>query len=335
MDIWEIALGFMDSQALLTAEKLGLFAALDEQPLEITQLASRIGLPEDSTERLVTALAAMGVLHRSNGHVRNTQPASEQLVPGKPAYIGSLFRHVREDLYPVWTHLEHALREQKPQWERQAADGGELRNEKMHQDPEALRAFLMGMHSITSDAGIHFSEMWPGAKDIRSITDVGGAAGSFLISLSRNNPKLRGVIFDLPHVRPIAEDLVKEHGLSDRISFHPGDFFADPIPAGSDAYSLGFVLHDWDDNAGSMLLWKIHEAARPGATLILGEYLLTGDRSGPLRVARQDLNMLVAARGRERSMEEYIEWMDRCGFEFEQVFLTRNGKNFLIARRKD
>jgi acetylserotonin N-methyltransferase len=66
---------------------------------------------------------------------------------------------------------------------------------------------------------------------------------------------------------------------------------------GADAYSLGFVLHDWDAEGASRVLSRVAEAARPGALLIIGEQLLDDDRTGPRWAARQDLNMLVATGG--------------------------------------
>jgi hypothetical protein len=107
---------------------------------------------------------------------------------------------------------------------------------------------------------------------------------------------------------------------------------ADPLPPRADAYSLGFVLHDWDELGGSIVLEKIAQASRPGGLLLVGEFLLNEDRTGPLFVARQDLNMLVAARGRERSAPEYRQWLAKHGFSLEKIYPVSNGKNYLVAR---
>ncbi len=56
-------------------------------------------------------------------------------------------------------------------------------------------------------------------------------------------------------------------------------------------------------------------------------------RTGPPVVARQDLNMLVAARGRERTADEYADWIGRFGFALERVRPTPSQTAFLIARR--
>lgn len=332
MNVWECALGFMDAQVLMTAEALGIFEALDDRPRTAAEVAAHAGLPEDSAARLLGTLCALGAVERRPpAHFVNGPEAAEQLVGGKPGYIGALLRHVREDLYPLWGHLAAALREGKPQWER--AFGRESRQERTHTDPAALRAFHEGMRPITAGAAAELAAYAPELGALRRVVDIGGSSGAFLIELARAFPGLGGIVYDLPLVGPIAERHLRDAGLGGRLEFRAGDFFCDPLPAGADAYSLGFILHDWNTESGSLLLRKVADAAAPGALLIIGEYLLNDDRTGPLWVARSDLNMLVAARGRERTAGEYIEWMREFGFEYERTYLTSKGKNFLIARR--
>jgi hypothetical protein len=106
------------------------------------------------------------------------------------------------------------------------------------------------------------------------------------------------------------------------------------VPAGSDAYSLGYILHDWSDDAGALILDKVAAASRPGGLLVIGEAVWNDDRTGPLWVAQSDMNMLVAAYGRERSVAEYGSWIGEHGFALERVHPTSRGKVFLLARRR-
>jgi hypothetical protein len=59
VDLWDCALGFMDAQALPTADELGVFDALATGPRTVPELAAVLGLPEDSAPRLLTALCAL------------------------------------------------------------------------------------------------------------------------------------------------------------------------------------------------------------------------------------------------------------------------------------
>lgn len=335
MDLWNVALGFMDSQVLLTAHARGVFALLDEQPRAAPAVAQAIGCPADTTGRMLDMLCALGVLEKRGDAYANGAAAAEQLVPGRPGYIGAMLHHVRHSLYPTWEHFEDAVCESRAQWERAFALRGEVPpNETMYDDADALEAFMAGMHGITYDAARAFAADSPELCGVREMVDVGGASGAFLIALAERHPQLCGTIVDLEPVRPIAERYVEEAGLGGRIRFHAADFWNDPMPAGADAYALGFILHDWDEDGGTRVLGRIAAAAPGGALLAVGEYLWNDDRTGPLWVARSDLNMLVAARGRERSAAEYAEWLERCGFGLERVQATGRAKHFLLARRR-
>ena len=335
MDLWNVALGFMDSQILLTAHARGVFALLDEEPREADAVAAAIGCPAGTTTRMLDALCAIGVLEKgSDGIYRNGPEAHDQLVPGRPGYMGAMFHHIRHALYPTWEHFEHAVCEGNAQWERAFATRVEAPpNETMYDDPEALRSFMAGMHGITYEAASAFAEAAPELGDVRDFVDVGGASGAFLIAVAERHHALRGTIVDLEPVRPIAEEYVSDAALGDRIRFQGADFWKDPIPEGADAYSLGFIQHEWEDDASEVILDRIAQAAPAGSLLAVGEYLWNEDRTGPLWVARSDLNMLVAARGRERSAAEYGESLRRTGFALERIQPTGHAKHYLLARR--
>jgi hypothetical protein len=62
----------------------------------------------------------------------------------------------------------------------------------------------------------------------RTFADIGTAQGCVPVALSLAHPHLHGIGLDLPPVQPIFEEYVASLGLSDRIGFHPADFFRRP-----------------------------------------------------------------------------------------------------------
>lgn len=334
MDLWERALGFMDSQVLFTAEELGIFDFLDAEPRTLEALVAHTGLPLRSATRLLTMLCALELTHKqADGRFVNSAQASEQLVSGKPGYIGAMFRHVREHLYPTWQYFKDALFEEQAQSDRVCA-GEDVAPAEISADPEALRTFMESMHSISYEAALELAEMaHADLSQVRQIVDIGGASGAFVIALAEHYPRLRGVVFDLPQVQPIAEDFIRAAGVADRVSFYPGDFFDDPFPASADAYAMGFILHDWNTEQGSLLLRKVAGVTQPGEMLLVGEYLLNDERTGPLHVARMDLNLLVAGQGQERSAQEYREWLAAFGFALQATYPTSRDTYVMLLRR--
>src|SRR5207249_3494455 len=107
-------------------------------------------------------------------------------------------------------------------------------------------------------------------KDYRTFADVGAAQGAVPVQVALANPALTGIGFDLPVVRPIFEQYVASFGLSDRLRFQPGDFFADPLPR-ADVLVMGHILHDWDLEQKRLLLRNAHAALPSGGALIVYE----------------------------------------------------------------
>jgi 3-hydroxy-5-methyl-1-naphthoate 3-O-methyltransferase len=338
MDIWECALGFMDSQVLLTAEELDIFTFLDERPRSTAEIADKVQLPKSSLQRMLNLLCARDIIkRREDGSYVNSKDASKKLVKGKPDYVGGMFYHLREELYPLWHYFRETIQEGTSQKERLHEfwqKGNRSTEANQENDPQSVRAFMDGMHAITYRAASEFAAQTPELRDIRHIVDIGGASGAFLIALAENAPQLQGTVLDLPYVRPVSEDYIRKNNLEGRLHFKCGDFFKDPVPVDADAYSLGFILHDWDTTGGSHILHKIAEAAQEGDMLILSEYLLYDNKTGPLHVVRSDLNMMVAARGMERSAHDYDTWIRDFGFRTERIVYSSDLRGFIIARKQ-
>jgi hypothetical protein len=331
MELWERVLGFMDAQAVLTAHTCGIFEVLGQGPAAGAEIAARIQLPVSSCERLLALLAALELLDRlPDGRYANAPEAQERLVSSSPGYVGGLLSYVRTVLYPAWGRLDSALAEMAPQCH--AADGTNPQ-ETMFDDPQRLGEFLAGMHTITYQSACVVAAAAPEIRRLGTLVDVGGGSGAFLIAAAEQSPAQRGVLFDLPPVVALAQKYIARAGMGERISTQAGDFWRDPLPENADGYVLGFILHDWDDRGGDMILDKVASAAHRGATLIVGEQLLAPERTAPLFAVRQDVNMLVSARGRERSESEYREWIGRHGFLWQQTYPAPYGKHYMFACR--
>ena len=162
-------------------------------------------------------------------------------------------------LYPFWGSLTEALPSGLPQ--NEAKQGGNL-FDAIYQDERALRAFLKSMTGLSLAAAKAFAQKFPW-QDYSSVIDIGVAQGAVVVEVASAHPHLTGGGFDLPPVGPVFNEYVAEHGLQERIRFHPGDFFKDPCPS-ADVLVMGDILHDWDLEQKRELLAKCYEALPPG-----------------------------------------------------------------------
>lgn len=192
--------------------------------------------------------------------------------------------------------------------------------------PDRGRRFGSAMHFCTADGSWDLRHML-GAYDWRTldragarVVDVGGGKGSVSQFLARHTSQVRFLVQDLPHVVPAArEDLPAE--LQGRVEFEVHSFLEpqaseDPAP---DAFLLRWVLHDWPDAYSVRILRALVPAMRPGARVLIYEYVLADEPVTDLAGrfgAQMDMIMGAVFNGRERRRAEYQRLLEQSDRRF-------------------
>lgn len=312
---------FRHSKAMFSTVKLGVFDALAQSSEDAATLAAATGANESGLVRLLEACAGLGLIEIERGRYSNTALAQTYLTTASPQSLAGYILYSNDALYPMWSHLEDAVKEASPRWEQTFGWQAPI-FEHFFSTPEKMRTFAMGMHGFgvaTSPAVVRAFDL----SRFRTLCDLGGATGHLAIAACQAWPLLQGIVFDLPAVIPLAEEQIGNAGLAARIRTVPGDFFADDLPE-ADLYALGRILHDWDESKVRLLLDRIFEALPVGGALLIAEKLLDEDRRGPVSAHMQSLNMLVCTEGRERSLSEYEQLLRSAGLS--QIQGRRTGK---------
>src|SRR6185436_7990124 len=108
-------------------------------------------------------------------------------------------------------------------------------------------------------------------------------------------------------------------GLKERLRFHPGDFFRDPLPS-ADVLVMGHILHDWNLEEKRKLLAKAHAALPAGGALIVYEALIDDDRRQNAMGLLMSLNMLIETPGGfDFTGADCRGWMKEAGFRDTRV----------------
>ena len=150
------------------------------------------------------------------------------------------------------------------------------------------------------------------------VVDVGGGRGQLLATILERYPRLRGILFEQPHVLEGARQTFDAAGLVDRCELVGGSFF-DAVPAGGDAYVLRGVIPGFEDDQAAAILTNCRRAMAPGARVLLVERYVATDPHEALPVLISDLEMLVNVGGRERTTDEYAALLARGGFRLAQT----------------
>jgi len=261
---------------------------------------------------LLDANVGFGFLKKlPDGGYANTDAASAYLCRSSPRTLTGYILYSDEVLFPMWAHLDDAIREGSHRWRQTFGLDGPL-FDHFFREAESMRAFLLGMHGF----GLLSSPQVVAAFDLsrfHKLADLGGASGHLAVAACERYPGLRAAVFDLPRVIPFAREQVSQSPAADRVDLIPGDFFEGELPA-ADLYALGRILHDWTEEKIARLLRKIFDALPIGGGLLLAEKLLAPDKSGPTGVHMQSLNMLVCTEGKERTLDEYSTLLRAAGF---------------------
>jgi SAM-dependent methyltransferase len=296
---------FCDAKALLTAVELDLFGALKDGPATEEEIRERLRLHGRGLSDFLHLLAALGVLVKTGEAFGNAAGAQRHLVPGGESYIGGFLQRSNRNLYPAWGRLSEALRTGKPQ------SGGSFA--EVLERPAVLRQFIGMMDALTQQLAPALVEAFPWSR-YGSLLDVGGCRGNLAAHLVTANPGLRGHVFDLPPMAPFFAEHVEARGLADRLEFHGGDFFADPLPA-ADVVVLGHVLHDWDADQRRQLVRAAYAATNPGGALVVYDRMLDDDpRHVENLVISLDM-LLVTDGGSEYPVQELRAAAAAAGFE--------------------
>jgi O-methyltransferase/methyltransferase family protein len=329
MKILELGLAFWGSKTLLTAVELGVFTGLAAGPATEPELRERHGLHPRSARDFLDALVALGLLDRDGSGYRNTPETGLFLDRGKPSYLGGLLEMANARLYPFWGRLTEALQTGQPQ--NEAREGQDF-FATLYADPDRLREFMvaMGASAGLMGAALAAGFDWSGHK---SFVDVGGARGGVAARIAQAHPHLEGGCFDLPAVRPIFAEHIEELGLADRIRFHAGDFFADPLPE-TDVVIFGHVLHDWDLDTKKLLLRKAFAAVPPGGAVLVYDPMIDDGRRQNTFGLLSSLNMLIETTGGfEYTAADCQDWLAEVGFA-ETASQPLVGPDTLVIGRK-
>jgi hypothetical protein len=308
--ILRLGTAYWGSKTLLSAVELKVFGLLSASgPLGADELRDRLGLHPRSARDFFDALVALRMLNRDDGRYSNTRETDLFLDPAKPTYIGGVLEMGSTRLYGFWGSLTEALLTGRPQSE--VKSGGEF-FETIYSDPEKLAGFTAAMSGMSRAAGQAIAAKFPW-HDFGSMVDIGCAQGAVPVAIAQAHGHLTGGGFDLPPVEPIFTSYVAKHGLSERLTFTAGDFFADPLPH-ADVLIMGHILHDWELDQKLQLLQKAFEALPAGGALIVHEAIIDDDRRENAFGLLMSLNMLIEGAGFDFTGADCRAWMAEVGF---------------------
>jgi predicted O-methyltransferase YrrM len=276
--------------------KLDLFTVIGDAQVTIEDITQKLEADERGVVMLLNALAAMGLLTKTENGYSNTHAAKAFLSKNSSQYIGYMIMH-HHNLVDSWSKLSKAVKTGEP-----------VRERVSHSEGETRESFLMGMFNMAMNVAPRLVIKINLSKR-KHLLDIGGGPGTYAIHFCMNNPQLKATVYDLPTTRPFAESIIEKFGLEDRIDFMDGDFIANDIKGLYDVAWLSHILHGEGPEDCQKIINKVVSALEPGGMIIVHDFILYDTMDSPLFPALFSLNMLLGTENGQSYSEKQIKDM--------------------------
>jgi len=334
----QIGSAFWQSRVLHVAVRLDIASVLGDEQLAVDVIAARVLAQPDAIYRLLRMLAAMGIFDEVSPRVFKNNALSSHLREDNPKNVRAmiLMHNSLEMSRPWFEQLEQGVRSGDVPF--QISHGREL-YVYMDDHAEFDALFARAMDSVEALMGDSFATDFDWGRFDR-IIDVGGSKGSKSLAILKRHPQLTALVFDRNQViQTAASDWTGKASptLLSRLTFQAGDLL-ESVPAAKndkDIYLLSAVLHGMDDrNCVKVLRNLVVASTGTGARIALME-LVVSELKADFSSAAFDMQMFMATRGRERTLQEWQSLFDQSGLALEELVGLQSLGKILVLRPKD
>jgi hypothetical protein len=343
--------GQLITQSISIVVNLKIADYLRDGPKSVEELAEKTNSYPDSLYRLLRMLSSIGIFAEVN---ENEEKRRFKLTP-----IASLLQSKEKNIiknFPSLLNIESFMRAMNdlPYTIQTGQNAFKHANELslyeyLQQNQNDAEVFYDAMTAMTSSQVLSISSIYDFSQ-FNTIADIGGGQGVLLSTILKNNPKLHGILFDLPHAIESAKENVVDKDTnivsSPRCKLIAGDFFK-TIPPGADAYIIKNVLLNWDDESASTILKNClqaieetkrefnhdHKQTMEPRLLIIDMLMPAEDDSSFIGKFVDIMMLALTQNGRIRTGKEFSKLLKSCGFDIIDIIRSPpssdNALNFL------
>jgi hypothetical protein len=313
------------SKPIYAAAELGIADILTEGSKSIEELAEITQSHSPTLYRVMRALASVGIFSETKGKRFELSPMAEYLKTGAMRSIALLFNSDWSE--KAWGFFMDSVKTGGTAFEK--AHGMAV-SDWLEKNPRAAEVFNEANAVKTANSHRSILEVY-NFSDINTLTDVGGGLGALMVEILKVNPLMNGTVADIPTVIQKTKKIIRYQGLEDRCQAVECDFFKE-VPAGSEAYLMSNILHDWPDEQCHIILTNCQQAMKSKSRLLVVE-MIVPHGNAPSIAKLLDLEMLVTTGGRERTEAEFKNLFKSAGFKLARIIPAKNGVSIIEGIR--
>ncbi len=322
--IMQLIFGYWGTGILGTAASHSLFTHIEAGADTADQLAHRAGISVRGAQALLDGLVSLELVEVRDGAYRNSPDASAFLVEGEPTCL-SKFAELKMGHMGSLAGLGDAVRAGGPV---NVATVEVADNPHWEALVQAIAAQSVPVAAIAADL-LGLAES--GAVEI---LDVGGGSGIYSAVWLGLNPRARSTQLDWAPINSIARRLLTERGVGDRFTSIDGDLHSTDFGTGRyDLAVYSHIAHQEGPEDNMAIFAKLRTALRPGGTLVVNDYVVDDDRSGPPFALTFAGEMLLKSKqGGTWRRADYTTWLTKAGFTDVTFHPTPSPATLVLAR---
>jgi len=333
--IMQVGMGFWASKVLLSAVRLKLFTFLGQGGKRTTDIKEHLQL-QTSTRHVcdwLDALVSLGFLQRDglmeNATYSNTPATAMFLDRTRPTYMGGILEMANNRLYRFWGDLDDALLTGRPQ--NESKHGNMHFFEELYRSPEKLHEFMDAMSGFQAGNFMALVKSFDFSR-YKTIADIGGADAFPSCMIAQHHPGVTCTTYDLPAVKPLADERIRRSNLQDRVSAGNIDIDTAAAFPSADVIVMGNILHGYDETRKEQILHKAHDAVNDGGVFMAIENIIDNERRKNTLGLLMSLNMLIEnGEAFDYSQQDFEKWAQAAGFGRTEVIALAGPTSAAIA----
>lgn len=312
--ILNVASAFRQSKILLTSIELGIFSLLGSRELTAKDISFELQTDENTTERLLNALTALGFTTKYRNHFKNTPDSMRYLDKVSPDYVGSLL-HMNLN-WESWGKLTEVVKTGKSIYKN-------LYGERSDQ---FIEAYIDAVHRSYSHEAEGVSKAVT-LGNVKKMMDFGCGSGMYSIEFMKRNPEMEVVLLDYPKVIEHTKRYLEDAALpTNNYRFVSGIIKDIPLEDNFDLIYASFLFEEFTIWENIDLMRKCFDSLNSGGRLLIHENFINNDRTSPLHSVMYSLNLkLHSENGNTFSENDYWIMLKEAGFQTVDNLVTDYG----------
>lgn len=298
--------------------KLSIAEHLEGGAKSSSELAILTGMHEKALCRLLRLLVSFGVFSENKEKCFELNELGALLVSSNPESLRPMVKYLDEEGYvsKACDNLFYSIETGGSAFEEVFSLPFFEYLKQNKSSHENFNQYMVGKFTPIFKSVINTYDF----SRFRSIIDIGGGNGSFMLEILNANKEIKGYVFDLPELKNAASVNITNATLSDRCQFIGGDFFKD-IPRLASIYLMKSIIHDWSDEDALKILKNCRKGMDENSKLLIVEQIIFPNRKRDA-IKFSDMMMLVLFGSKERTEKEFKSLLRQARLKINTIIQT-------------